>query len=427
MRKPKFQTPTGMHDILPEEQKYFQKIYDIVENIAIFYGFGKITTPIFEQAELFEKGTGLTTDIVQKEMFTLRTKGGDLLAPRPEGTPPTVRAYLQHGMAKLPQPIKLWYFGPFFHYERPQAGRYRQFYNFGFEILGEKSPVIDVQIIQIFYNILKELNFKNLIVEINSLGDSHCRPYYKKLLVSYLRNREAFLCANCRRRLKENPLRILDCKDERCKKVVDGAPQMIDHLCDECKIHFKEVLEFLDELGVPYILSPYLVRGLDYYTKTVFEIYEDTPEGRQQGALPAGGRYDNLIKQLGGKDTPACGASAGVERMINIMKDNKIRFSQSPVPKIFLAQLGANARREILKLMDKFREAKILVAESFSSDSLGSQLRKADRIGVDYALILGQKEVLEKTIILREMKTGKQTTIKMDKIIDVMKKRLKKS
>ena len=426
MRRPKFQTPTGMHDILPEEQKYFQKIYSIVKNTADFYGFEKIDTPILEQAELFEKGTGASTDIVQKEMYTLRTKGGDILALRPEGTPPIVRAYIQHGMANLPQPVKLWHWGPFFRHERPQAGRYRQFYHFGFEVLGEKSPVIDAQIIQIFYNILKELKFKNLIVEVNSLGDSQCRPYYKKLLMSYLRNRETLLCSNCKRRLKENPLRILDCKEKRCKEVVKGAPQMIDHLCDECKLHFKEVLEFLDGTGIPYSLNPYLVRGLDYYTKTVFEIYEDTTEGRQQGALPAGGRYDRLARQLGGKDTPACGGAVGVERLINIMRTKKIRFPQPILPKIFLAQLGTPAKRRALKLVDEFREAEILVTESFGKDSLKSQLRIADKLGCDYTLILGQKEVIDRIIILREMNTGKQSIIKIDKIVREMKKRLKK-
>ncbi|MEA3296006.1 MAG: histidine--tRNA ligase [Patescibacteria group bacterium] len=427
MSKLKFQTPTGMHDILPEEQKYFKKVYSVVENIAIFYGFKKITTPILEQYELFEKGTGLTTDVVQKEMFKLRTKGNDVLALRPEGTPSVARAYIQHGMTKLPQPVKLWYSGPFFRYERPQAGRYRQFNQFGFEVLGERKAIIDAQIIQIFYNILKELKFKNLTVEINSMGDSKCRPYYRKLLVSYLKTRVNLLCPNCQKRFKENPLRILDCKEEKCQKVIENAPQMIDRLCDECKTHFKQVLEFLDEIDIPYILNPYLARGLDYYTKTVFEIYEDTPEGRKQGALSGGGRYDNLLKLIGGRETFACGGSCGVERIINLMKeDKKIYFPQSPVPKIFLAQLGNVAKKRALALIEEFRKVKIPIFESLSNDSLSSQLRIANKIGVDYALILGQKEVIEKVIILREMKTGKQSEIKMDKIARVVAKKIKK-
>ncbi|NCO80259.1 histidine--tRNA ligase, partial [bacterium] len=306
-KKLKFQSPTGMHDILLEEQKYFQKIYEVCEDIANFYQFQKIETPILEETELFSRGIGFSTDIVGKQMFTLRTKGGDYLTLRPEFTASIVRAYIEHGMFNLPQPVKLWYFGPCFRYEHPQAGRFRQFWQFGFEVLGEESPVIDTQVIQIFYNILREIRLKKLIIEINSIGDNQCRPYYKKLLVSYFRSREMALCADCRRRLRENPLRILDCKEEKCQRIISQAPQMIDHLCESCHSHFKEVLEFLDEIGLPYHLNPYLVRGLDYYTKTVFEIYEESPEGRALGALAGGGRYDALTKLLGGKDTPGCG------------------------------------------------------------------------------------------------------------------------
>jgi len=415
-----------MHDVFGEKQKYFQKIYNTANDIADFYGFKKIDTPIIEQAELFEKGTGSSTDIVQKEMYSFKTKGGDLVTLRPEGTPSIVRAYIEHGMQSLPQPVKLWYFGPFFRHERPQAGRYRQFNHIGFEILGEKNSVIDAQIIQIFYNILKELKIKDIIIEINSIGDSQCRSYYKKLLVSYLRNRESLLCSNCRKRLKENPLRVLDCKEEKCQRVVSQAPQMVDHLCDECKEHFKEVLEFLEDMELPYNLNPYLVRGLDYYTKTVFEMYQDTEEGRKQGSLAAGGRYDRLIKLLGGKDIPACGGALGVERVMNVMENIGIQFPQSSAPRVFLAQLGALSKQKCLKLFEEFRKAKIPIAELFSKDSLKTQLRIADKMGVDYTLILGQKEVFEGIIILREMKTGKQETVKIDKIVDIIKKKIRK-
>jgi len=425
MKKPKFQSPTGMHDILPPEQKYFQKIYEVSENIANFYQFQKIETPILEETELFSKGIGLATDIVGKQMFTLRTKGGDYLTLRPEGTAPVARAYIKQGMSNLPQPVKLWYFGPYFRYEKPQAGRYRQFWQFGFEVFGEESPVIDAQIIQIFYNISRELKLKNLIVEINSIGDSQCRPYYKKLLMSYFRSRESSLCADCRRRLRENPLRILDCKEEKCQRIISQAPQMIDHLCENCHSHFKEVLEFLDEIELPYHLNPYLVRGLDYYTKTVFEIYEDSEEGRAQGALTGGGRYDALVKLLGGKDTPAVGASTGIERMIAAMKTKAIRLPQESRPKIYLAQLGTLAKRKSLRLLEDFRVAKIQVAESFGRDSLKAQLARADKIEVKYTLILGQREALEGTIIIRDMKTGRQETIKTEKVVREIKKKLK--
>jgi len=424
-KKPKFQSPTGMHDILPPEQKYFQKIYEVSENIANFYQFQKIETPILEETELFSKGIGLATDIVGKQMFTLRTKGGDYLTLRPEGTAPVVRAYIKHGMSNLPQPVKLWYFGPYFRYEKPQAGRYRQFWQFGFEVFGEESPVIDAQIIQIFYNILRELKLKNLITDINSIGDSQCRPYYKKLLMSYFRSRESSLCADCRRRLRENPLRILDCEEEKCQRIISQAPQMIDHLCENCHSHFKEVLEFLDEIELPYHLNPYLVRGLDYYTKTVFEIYEESEEGRAQGALTGGGRYDALVKLLGGKDTPAVGASTGIERMIAAMKTKAIRLPQESRPKIYLAQLGTLAKRKSLRLLEDFRTAKIQVSESFGRDSLKAQLARADKIEAKYTLILGQREALEGTIIIRDMETGRQETIKTEKVVKEIKKKLK--
>jgi len=425
-KKPKFQTPTGMHDILPEEQKYFQKIYEICEDIANFYQFQKIETPILEETELFSRGIGLATDVVQKQMFSFRTKGADYLTLRPEQTASMVRAYIEHGMQNLPQPVKLWHFGPYFRHEKPQAGRFRQFWQFGFEALGEESPVIDTQIIQIFYNILRELKLKKLIIEINSIGDNQCRPYYKKLLVSYFRSREVALCADCRRRLRENPLRILDCKEEKCQRIISQAPQTIDHLCESCHLHFKEVLEFLDEIELPYHLNPYLVRGLDYYTKTVFEIYEESPEGRSLGALAGGGRYDALTKLLGGKDAPGCGGAAGIERIINLMGTRQLRLKKEREPEIFLAQLGNLAKRKSLKLLGDFRKAKIQIAESFGRDSLKAQLARADKLGVKYTLILGQQEALEGTIIIKEMTTGRQETIRLDKVVKEIEKKLKK-
>ena len=425
-KRVKFQTPTGMHDILPEEQMYFRRIQEAVEKIVDFYGFGKIETPILEQTELFSKGIGLDTDIVQKEMFTFRTRGGDVLSLRPEGTAPVVRAYLENGMFNLPQPVKLWYFGPFFRHERPQAGRFRQFWQFGLEVLGEQSAVTDAQVIQIFYNILKDLKIQNLLVEINTIGDSQCRPYYKKLLKNYIRSRESSLCADCRRRAKINPLRILDCKQEKCQRIASQAPQIIDHLCDNCHQHFKEVLEFLDEAEIPYHLNPYLVRGLDYYTKTVFEIVEQLPERETIGSLVGGGRYDGLSKLVGSKNIPAMGGAAGVERIIATMKRQQIVPFQPPVPKVFLAQIGRLAKRKSLKLFEEFRKANILITESFGRDSLRAQMAKSNKLGVDYSLILGQKETLEGTVIVRDMVTGKQKVVKLEETVNEVKKMLKK-
>jgi len=429
MSKIKYQSLTGMHDILPEDQVYFRRIQKVVESVTGSYTFEKIETPILEFTEIFQKAVGEDTDIVGKEMYTFRTRGGDMVSLRPEGTSAVMRSYLEHGMHNLPQPVKLWYIGPFFRYERPQAGRFRQFHQFGFEAIGEANPSIDSQIIQMSYDTLKELGFKNLTIQVNSIGDSECRPYFKKILTSYFKSRRASLCPDCQRRLKENPLRILDCKEEKCQRVKSGAPQIIDHLCEKCHAHFKEVLEFLDELELPYTLNPYLVRGLDYYTKTVFEIVESAgaasetapDETNNVGTLIGGGRYDNLSKMLGGRDTAGCGSAAGIERIITLMKSREMKTGKKEeTPQIFLAQLGQLAKRKSMKLFEEFRDAKIPVAESFSKDSLKAQLRSANKMGIKWVLIFGQKEALEDFITLRDMDTGTQKEIKLDKVVEEM-------
>ncbi len=441
----KFQTPKGMHDILPADEVYYQKIHKVVSETANFYNFKKIDTPILEETDLFSRSVGVATDIIKKEMYTLKTKGGDCLSLRPEGTTPIARAYIQHGMANIPQPVKLWYFGPFFRYEKPQAGRYRQFWQFGFEVLGEKDGVIDAQIIQIIYDILEELKVRDLIVDINSIGCDQCRPYYKKLLTRYFKARESYLCRDCKRRLKENVLRILDCKEEKCQAIIEEAPQSLNYLCDNCRSHFKSVIEFLDELEIPYNLNPYLVRGLDYYTNTVFEVFlqekeergglekkeaekgeEKEEEERKKNALAGGGRYDKLIGLLGGKDIPAAGGAVGVERLIEIMKNKEIKIENKEKSQVFLAQLGQLAKRKSLKILREFRKNKIKVYEAFGKDSLKIQLNRAHNLGVKYTLILGQKEALENEIIIKNMETGKQEIVKIEKIIKTIKKKLKK-
>jgi len=429
----KFQSPTGMHDILGKDIMYFQKIEKTCKDIADFYGFRRIETPILEETKLFEKGTGFSTDIVQKEMFSLRTKGGDHLTLRPEATPGIVRSYIQNGMQNLPKPIKFWHFGPFFRYERPQAGRFRQFNQFGFESIGIDKPIIDVQVIQIFFNILKELGFKDLIIQINTIGCSECRSEYRRKLIKYLKSNESNLCSDCRRRLKENPLRTLDCKNEKCQEVIKSAPQMLEHLCKDCHNHFKNVLEFLEELELPYELNPYLVRGLDYYTRTVFEIFPNLPQESKEYseqenkkiALAGGGRYDELVKLLGGKETPACGGAAGVERIIRLMKIMGKKVPAKKQSQVFLAHVGELAKRKSLKIFEDLRNNNIKVAEAFHKDSLVEQLRIADKLEIKFVLILGQKESIDNEIIIREMKTGKQKIIPFKKIIKEVKKRIK--
>ena len=422
--KKTFQAPRGMRDILPEEQLYWEKVKQVIKNLARAYGFERLDTPILEAADLFIKGTGPATDIIEKEMYNLRTKGGDWLSLRPEFTPAMMRAYLENGLSSWPQPVKLYTIGPIFRYERPQKGRYRQSCQANFEIVGQQDPVLDAQLIQLFFSISKKLSLKNLTVQINSIGCSNCRPIYRKKLVSFYRNRKKQLCLNCQKRLQQNPLRLLDCQESKCQRLAQEAPQIIDQLCDDCHNHFKNVLEFLDELALPYILNSYLVRGLDYYTKTVFEIWPEEKEGRQI-SLAGGGRYDNLIKLLGGKDTPAVGFAMGLDRIVDLMKTRDIKISPRTRPVIFLIQLGDLAKKKSLKLFEELRSSGLEIASSFSRDTIKAQLKTADKLEVRFALILGQKEVLDETIIIRDMKTGRQETVKLDKVIKEIQKRVK--
>lgn len=424
MAKKIITSPTGMHDILPDQQKYFERIYRVVEDFASFYGFGKIETPLLEEAKLFFLGVGTSTDIVKKQMFIFKTKGGDLLALRPEGTAPVARSYVENGMLNLPQPVKLWYWGPFFRYERPQLGRFRQFHQFGFEIIGKKSPFIDAQLIKICYNILEELGIQNLSLEINSIGCLKCRKFFRKSLKNFLKKKTKELCPDCKKRLNQNPLRVLDCKNENCKRIVSESPQILNFLCQDCHTHFKEVLEYLEATDLPYYLNSHLVRGLDYYTKTVFEIGLKDEFGQKVGSLVGGGRYDDLIKLLGGKNTPACGAAGGIERIILLLKEQKIEIEEKDRPLVFLAQIGELAKKKGLNVLENLRRAKIKTFTDFSKDSLKAQLKLADKFNIRYVLILGQKEAMENTIILKDMKKGTQEILKVENLIKKIKKKI---
>ena len=416
-----------MNDTLPGVQKYWEKFFKVGKELALFYGFETIETPILEHAELFKKGIGLNTDVVGHEMYTLKTKGGDFLALRPELTASVVRAYIENGFANQPQPIKFFHFGPVFRHESSQSGRYRQFHQADFDIIGEVDPVVDAQVIQSVYAVLSELGLKGLSVHINSIGDRSCWNKYRDELKSYYRNKLNHLCKNCKNRYKENPLRMLDCKDEGCAVLKASAPNSVDFLDKSCHDHFKLVLEFLDELNIPYVLDPYLVRGLDYYTRTVFEIMPEDASGSQI-TLASGGRYDYLVAQLGGKPAPAVGGSIGIERAVNEMRRQDVKVNAvKPRTRIFLAQIGDLAKKKSLKLFEEFRKNNIGASESFGRDSIKAQLRVADRLGAELALIIGQKEALDNTVILREMQSGTQEIIPIAKIIDAVKKRLKKS
>lgn len=424
-KKVLFQSPRGMHDIfLPEDQCLWEKIRETAKKTADFYGYSRIDAPILEFAEIFEKSAGEASDIVEKQMFVLKTRGGDRLALRPEGTAGIMRAYFQRGLSSLPQPLKLFYFGPMFRHEAPQAGRYRQFHQIGFEILGgENDPVYDAQVILTTVRLIEEVKIKNLTVQINNIGCRHCRPAYRKKLQAYYHARQNKICKDCRRRLSVNPLRLLDCKNEDCEEIKKEAPIMIDFFCADCRGHFKGVLEYLDELGLSYALNPYLVRGLDYYNGTVFEIFGD----ESKNALASGGRYDYLAEALKARKSslPAVGSSIGVERVIELMKSRGFSCAVSASPKVFLIQMGEPAKKKAICLIEEFRKAGVKIGESLGKDSLGNQLKIADRKNVEIALIFGQREVFEENIIIRDMKSGVQETVPLNKAVEEVKKRLK--
>jgi len=424
----RFSKLRGMRDILFEDYKYWDLVIKKAIEMAKIYGFNRIETPILEYLELYERSTGKVTDIVSKEMYSFIDKNGKKIALRPEATPGLVRAYIEHGMFNLSQPVKMFWLGPIFRHEKPQAGRYRQSHQFDLEIFGEENSVADFLTILIAYNFFSELQI-DVQVQINSIGCAECREeYFSKLIEFYKeRGKRSKLCNDCRKRLTKNPLRLLDCKQENCIELREDAPQIVDSLCDECREHFIKVLEYLDEIDIPYSLNPYLVRGLDYYNRTVFEIWpvdEDKEITVGNLALGGGGRYDNLVEHMGGHPTPACGFGLGIERIILKIKEKNIPLKKDSENIIFVAQLGDQARRRILVLFEELRKSGLNVRQAFTKDSLKAQLEEANRLGAKYCLILGQKELIDETILLRDMESGIQEIIGIKKVKLEIEKRL---
>ena len=423
---PKGRTPfllRGMRDILPGDRKYWVAIESLATTLAQQYGFERLDPPLLESTSLFVRSIGEYTDVVEKEMFTLHDRSGDSMSLRPEATAGIVRAFIEHGMLNLPQPVKLWTLGPMFRYDRPQAGRQRQFHQFDYEVIGDMHPVIDAQMILLAYTLLTELGL-DVTIQVNSLGDPESRKEYLKKLTEYFRSKRKDLTEEQRERLKRNPLRLLDTSDDAFRELTADAPQMVDHLSDEARKHFIAVLEHLDALDVPYELNPRLVRGLDYYTRTTFEIWETQGDGAGQSALLGGGRYDRLVGLLGGRPTPAIGFAGGIERIINALKAKGVAVPELPRPDLFVAQLGDAARKKALKLFELLRHEHFTIAENLSKDSLKTQLGNASRVGAVYALILGQKEILDGTVLIRDMESGIQETVSYDRIVVEMRKRI---
>jgi len=419
-------TLRGMRDILPKHGSLWQKVHHACEDIAEAYGFTYIETPILEQASLFIRSLGKASDIVGKEMYVFEDRDGTKVCLRPEATASVARSYMNNGMHTLPQPVKVWYMGPMFRHERPQAGRYRQLHQFGCESFGEHSSIVDAELISVAYNILRDLGI-NSTVHINSIGTPEEREHYVVELVGYLRSKRSYLSEDSKKRINKNPLRVLDSKIEQDRTVIEEAPQLIDWLSDNSKKFFMSVLEYLDEAQIPYVLAPTLVRGLDYYTDTVFELYEDGVEEQSQNALCGGGRYDGLVEQLGGQPTPGAGFSFGVDRIVGVLQrkqEEKMQAGEKPeVPGgVFFAQLGEQARKRALYLVEELRREGILVHHNLAKFSLRAQLEMADKLGVSHTLILGQKEAQDKTILIRNMESGIQEIIDQKKIKSAVQK-----
>ena len=416
-------SPKGMRDLMNEEYYNFQGFFEKAQEIAVYYGFKPIDTPMLEYEEIFTSSIGEGTDIIDKEMYTLKTKGGDHLALRPEHTAPLVRAYVEHGMQALPQPVMFYQYGPNFRHDKPQRGRYRQFWQFDVDALGSDKSIMDAMMIKVGISILEEAGATNLLIDINSIGDKECRSGYIKELTSYYRKRISSLSGIDRERLKTNPLRVLDSKDPKTKEINEQAPDSVSFLCHACKKHFKEVLEYLEEMEIPYNINKNLVRGFSYYPRTVFEIIET--DGNEDGApltLAGGGRYDYLARQIGGKkDVPAVGFSLGVDRIVESKWYKKLLPRILKKPKMYFIQLGSEAKLKSLNIIEILRKAHIPIAQSLSKDSLGSQLAIAEKLNIPYALIFGVKEALENSVIVRDMGNRSQDTVKLNKLLEYLK------
>ncbi|MCF7831731.1 MAG: histidine--tRNA ligase [Candidatus Pacebacteria bacterium] len=416
-------TIKGVRDIMGETYYNYQGFFEKAQEIAVYYGFRPIEMPILEQVELYNRGIGEGTDIMDKEMYSLKTKGGDHLALRPEGTAGIVRAYIEHGMQSEPQPVMLYYYGPFFRHDKPQRGRYRELRQFGLEILGSPKSIADALIISTTYTVLKAMGATGATVDINSMGDKESRTLYTKALTGYYKKFVNQLPVVDRNRLKTNPLRILDSKEPKTIEINVNAPDALSYLNPVSKKHFKEVLEFLDEMEIPYRINKNLVRGLDYYTHTVFEIFEEqTDELVSPLTIAAGGRYDNLAKSLGyKKELPGVGVGIGVDRVLEASWCKHLSPKIIKKPKFCFIQLGFDAKLKSLSILEILREAKIPIQQSLSKDSLGAQLGIAEKLGVPYTLIFGQKEALDKTVIVRDMNTRSQEIIPIEKLAQYLK------
>lgn len=410
--------PRGTKDIIPSEVYKWHYIEKVIRDLCNVFGFREIRTPEFEHTELFERGVGDTTDIVQKEMYSFQDKGGRNITLKPEGTSPTVRAFIENKLYADPQPTKLYYMTPAFRYERPQAGRLRIHHQFGIEVFGSQHPSVDAEVISVAMALYDKLGIKNLELHINSVGCPKCRKEYNRILKEHLSSKLSKLCQTCNERYGKNPMRILDCKIEGCKEELKNAPYILEHLCDECSIHFETVKQYLGTIGLEYSIDPKIVRGLDYYTKTAFEIISN--EIGAQGTVCGGGRYDGLVEEIGGPPTPGIGFGMGMERLLLTLDQHNITIPRQNGLDLFIATLGSNADKMAFQLIYQLRRQGIKVDKDVLGRSLKAQLKYANRIQARNVLILGQEELDEGWAIIKHMETGEQKEIHLNNTVDTL-------
>lgn len=414
--------PRGTHDITPAEVKNWRRVEEAARAICDLYHYGEIRTPIFEHTELFLRGIGETTDVVQKEMYTFTDRGGRSVTLRPENTAAVVRSYLEQKLYADSQAAKLFYIGPMFRYDRPQAGRLRQFHQFGIEAIGPAGPSVDAEIIALAVRFFESLGLHDLNLLINSVGCPKCRPQYRVMLQEFLRDKKDDLCGNCQSRFDRNPMRILDCKEEKCNRLSAGAPQMIDCLCDECAEHFAGLRQYLDAVGISYAINPRLVRGLDYYTKTAFEI--QYPHLGAQSAVCGGGRYDGLIEECGGPSTPGIGFAIGLERVLLAMEKQELLDPVEDVMPVWVLPIGQMAFSSAFSLLNRLRQRGIPSDMDHGGRSLKSQMKQANRTQARYVVMIGEDEARENQVTLKNMVTGEQTLMSADAAINQLKQEM---
>ncbi len=411
----------GFNDVLPSEIRKWQFVEETARQVFEGFGFSEIRIPILERTELFSRGIGEATDIVEKEMYTFTDRSGNSLTLRPEATASMSRAYLEHQMYTFDPVAKLYCMGPMFRYERPQKGRYRQFYQIDAEVFGVENPMVDAEVIIMLLHFLGRVGLENLELQINSLGCRNCRPRYREELQRYFKGRSFKLCEDCQRRLETNPLRIFDCKVESCKEAIADAPKVMDFLCEDCEKHFELVKQYLQMAGITYVLNPRMVRGLDYYTRTAFEVVSYGLGA--QNAVTGGGRYDNLFQEIGGLDIPGIGFAIGVERLVSLLPKEK-EFSRYPA--VFIAALGEKGSREGFRIANQLHLEGIWAEIDYEGKSLKSQMRRADKLSAQYTLILGEEELNKGKVVLRNMKDKSQEEISIDQIVEVLKTKVGK-